>query len=73
MTDAFYDRFCGDLGQPINPPVAEGLAAFAQQFLDAGFHDDEVRHMTVTLPAFLLQGDPVSVTNITHMKQESPV
>lgn len=36
-----------DLGQTINPPVAEGLASFAQQFLDAGFSIEEVRTMAV--------------------------
>lgn len=37
-----------DLGQPINPPVAEGLASFAQRFLDAGFSMEDVRVMAVT-------------------------
>ena len=31
-----------DLGQTINPPVAEGFAMFAQRLLDAGFSADEV-------------------------------
>ena len=43
-----------DLGQTINPPVAEGFAMFAQKLLDAGFSSDEVRAMAVTLPARLL-------------------
>ena len=34
-----------DLGQTINPPVAEGFAMFAQRLLDAGFSADEVRTM----------------------------
>jgi hypothetical protein len=43
-----------DLGQMQNPPVAEGLAAFAQRLLDAGWSDPEVRTMVVTNPARLL-------------------
>ncbi|HJZ75592.1 MAG TPA: DUF6282 family protein [Vicinamibacterales bacterium] len=43
-----------DLGQTINPPVAEGFAMFAQRLLDAGFSADEVRTMAVTNPARLL-------------------
>ena len=39
-----------DLGQTINPPVAEGFAMFAQRLLDAGFSVDEVRTMAVTNP-----------------------
>jgi hypothetical protein len=37
-----------DLGQTINPPVAEGFAMFAQKMLDAGFSSAEVSRMTVT-------------------------
>jgi uncharacterized protein DUF6282 len=43
-----------DLGQTINPPVAEGFAMFAQKLLDAGFTRDEVRTMAVTNPARLI-------------------
>jgi Family of unknown function (DUF6282) len=43
-----------DLGQTINPPVAEGFAMFAQRLLDAGFSADEVRTMAVTNPARLV-------------------
>jgi len=43
-----------DLGQTINPPVAEGFAMFAQKLLDAGFTRDQVRRMTVTNPAALV-------------------
>src|SRR6202007_403395 len=32
-----------DLGQTINPPVAEGFAMFAQRLLDAGFSVGDVR------------------------------
>lgn len=46
-----------DLGQLRNPPVAEGLAAFAQFLLDAGFTAEEVTRMTVTNPAQLLALD----------------
>jgi len=44
-----------DLGQTINPPVSEGFAMFAQKMLDSGFTLDQVRRMTVTNPAALLQ------------------
>jgi hypothetical protein len=40
-----------DLGQPINPPVAEGFAMFAQKLLNGGFSFDDVRRMAVTNPA----------------------
>ena len=43
-----------DLGQTINPPVADGFAMFAQRLLDAGFTADEVRTMAVTTPARLV-------------------
>jgi hypothetical protein len=43
-----------DLGQTINPPVAEGFAMFADRLLEAGFSADEVKTMAVTLPAQLL-------------------
>ena len=44
-----------DLGQTINPPVAEGFAMFAQHLLDAGFSADEVRTMGVTNPTRLVE------------------
>jgi len=43
-----------DLGQPSNPPVAEGLAMFAQKLLDAGFSRAEVQHMSARNPARLI-------------------
>jgi predicted metal-dependent TIM-barrel fold hydrolase len=43
-----------DLGQTINPPVAEGFAMFAQKMLDAGFRAAEVRRMAVTNPTALI-------------------
>jgi len=43
-----------DLGQTINPGVAEGYAMFAQKMLDAGFSSAEIRHMAATLPACLV-------------------
>jgi hypothetical protein len=45
-----------DLGQTINPAVAEGFAMFAQRLLDAGFTVEDVRRMTVTNPAALVTG-----------------
>ena len=44
-----------DLGQTINPPVAEGFAMFAQRLLDAGFSADEIRTMAVTVPTRLIE------------------
>jgi len=44
-----------DLGQTINPPVAEGFGMFAQRLLDAGFTADEVRMMAVTNPTRLVE------------------
>jgi hypothetical protein len=43
-----------DLGQTINPPVAEGFAMFAQRLLDAGFRAGEIRRMAVENPAALV-------------------
>jgi hypothetical protein len=43
-----------DLGQTINPPVAEGFAMFAQKMLDAGFSSADVRRMAVTNPTALV-------------------
>jgi hypothetical protein len=37
-----------DLGQVFNPPVEDGLALFADRFLEAGFSKEEVHTMTVT-------------------------
>src|SRR5262249_44415323 len=44
-----------DLGQTINPPVAEGFGMFAQKLLDAGFSAAEVRTMAVTNPSRLVE------------------
>jgi hypothetical protein len=44
-----------DLGQTINPPVAEGFGMFADRLLDAGFSADEVRTMAVTVPTRLVE------------------
>jgi len=44
-----------DLGQTINPPVADGFAMFAQKLLDAGFSVDDVRTMAVTNPTRLIE------------------
>ena len=40
--------FSSDLGQVFNPPVEDGLALMADQFLAAGFSDDEIVRMAVT-------------------------
>ena len=44
-----------DLGQTINPPVAEGFGMFAQKLLDAGFSAEDVRTMAVTIPTRLVE------------------
>jgi hypothetical protein len=44
-----------DLGQTINPPVADGFAMFAQKLLDAGFSADDVRTMAVTNSTRLIE------------------
>jgi hypothetical protein len=44
-----------DLGQTINPPVAEGFALFAQTLLDAGFAAGEIRRMAVANSAALVE------------------
>jgi hypothetical protein len=44
-----------DLGQTINPPVAEGFAMFAQRLLDAGFSVADVRTMAVANPTRLVE------------------
>jgi Family of unknown function (DUF6282) len=43
-----------DLGQAANPPVADGLADFADRLLEAGFSVDDVRTMAVVNPSRLL-------------------
>lgn len=47
-----------DLGQPANPPAAEGLADFADRLLRAGFSAEAVRRMAVVNPAELLGSGP---------------
>lgn len=44
-----------DLGQTINPPVAEGFAMFAQTLLDAGFSTEQIRRMAVNNPSALIE------------------
>jgi hypothetical protein len=44
-----------DLGQTINPPVAEGFAMFAQQLLDGGFTAGQIRRMAVINPYSLVK------------------
>jgi hypothetical protein len=43
-----------DLGQAINPPVADGFAMFAQKMLDNGFSHAEVHRMAVTNPTNMI-------------------
>lgn len=44
-----------DLGQTINPPVAEGLAMFAQKLLDSGFTSEQIQRMAVSNPSSLVE------------------
>lgn len=44
-----------DLGQTINPPVAEGFALFAQTLLDGGFAKNDIQRMAVANSAALLE------------------
>ncbi len=44
-----------DLGQPVNPPVAEGFAMFAARLLEAGFTAPEIHRMAVENPRALLE------------------
>lgn len=44
-----------DLGQTINPPVAEGFAMFAQMLLNNGFSVAQIRRMTVVNPTALVE------------------
>ena len=46
-----------DLGQVANPPVAEGLAAFAQMLLDNGWDEADVKAMAVGNPSKLIASD----------------
>ena len=46
-----------DLGQVANPPVAEGLAAFAQVLLDNGLDEGDVKAMAVGNPSKLIAPD----------------
>ena len=43
-----------DLGQTINPPVAEGFAMFAQTLMDGGFSTADIKRMAVTNPSALV-------------------
>ena len=44
-----------DLGQTINPGVADGFAMYAQKLLDAGFKVGEIHRMATTIPASLVE------------------
>jgi hypothetical protein len=57
-----------DLGQVFNPPVEDGLALFADRFLEAGFTEEEIHLMAVTNPR-RLAGEAEAVTT-TQMAGE---
>jgi len=44
-----------DLGQTINPPVAQGFAMFVQTLLDADFSAEDIRRMAVINPTALVE------------------
>jgi hypothetical protein len=46
-----------DLGQIFNPPVEDGLAIMADEFLAAGFDDAEIRTMAVTNTRFVAEAN----------------
>ncbi|MCL2419418.1 MAG: DUF6282 family protein [Conexibacteraceae bacterium] len=48
-----------DLGQVFNPPVEDGLALFADKFLEAGFTEEEVHTMAVANTR-RLAGEPLA-------------
>ena len=57
-----------DLGQNANPPVEDGLALMAEEFLGAGFTDEEIRTMAVSNTRRVaglepLRDEPVDVTS----------
>ncbi|HEX7977195.1 MAG TPA: DUF6282 family protein [Gemmatimonadaceae bacterium] len=45
--------FSTDFGQPANPPVEDGLALMVDEFLGAGFSEEELHTMSVTNTTFL--------------------
>jgi hypothetical protein len=47
-TGVEHNVLATDLGQVFNPPVEDGLALFAERFLEAGFSEEEVHAMAVT-------------------------
>jgi len=47
-----------DLGQPVNPPVEDGLALMADALMQAGFTDEEITTMIVTNSRLLAGPEP---------------
>jgi hypothetical protein len=47
-----------DLGQPVNPPVEDGLALMAEALLQCGFTDEEITTMIVANSRLLAGPDP---------------
>jgi len=70
-----HSFFSSDLGQPFNPPVEDGLALMADQFLNAGFTEAEVYQMAVTNSSRLANSDlfsgrPAPPVDTQHMTLE---
>ncbi len=59
-----------DLGQAANPPVEDGLAHFADRFLDAGFDDEEVHTMAVVNTRRLALGTARALAGSTSHAKE---
>jgi Family of unknown function (DUF6282) len=53
-----------DLGQVFNPPVEDGLAIMADEFLAAGFNYEEVRTMAVTNTRFVAEANAAARARI---------
>ena len=51
-----------DLGQPVNPPVEDGLALMADALMQCGFTDEEITTMIVTNSRLLAGPEPVDRT-----------
>lgn len=56
-TGVEHSFFSTDLGQPQNPPIADGLALMVDRFLAGGFTEDEIHQMVVVNTRRLATGE----------------
>jgi len=56
-TGAEHSFLSTDLGQPQNPPIADGLALLVDQFLAGGFTENEIHQMAVVNTGRLATGE----------------